>query len=255
MKVNVMKDENAIAFKVAREIETMITAKPDALICLCAGSSPVPIMKRLVQDAKDGIYPSNRFKFVSLDEWVGLGIKDLGSCIHDVSKYFLDPLSIKKGERMFFFDGLSKDLEGECRRCHTFIEKNGGIDVILLGIGMNGHIGFNEPGTQETDGVRVIRLSEMSKAVGVKYFDREYQLKQGITIGIPQILGARRILVICYGAHKKAIAERAVRGDKNTDCPITLIRDHNDIEFYFDEKAAEGLYRGNEHETDYTKRN
>lgn len=241
MDIKILRSEKEIVNAVSWEIEEIIRNKPDALICLCAGHSPVPIMKQLVLDAQFKRYPSDAFKFISLDEWVGLGIRDSGSCIHDVTKYFLNPLGMEKGERVFFFDGLSKDLDRECASAADFIEKNGGIDVILLGIGPNGHIGFNEPPTKADDGVRVVELTETSKSVGAKYFAKKHKLRKGITLGILQIMGAKKIIVIAFGEHKQDIVHRAVTGEKSENCPISLIRDHSDIVMYFDNKAAKQL--------------
>ncbi len=242
MNIQIVENENKLSEAIAEEIETVINEKPDALMCLCAGHSPVGVMSRLVSDAQLNKYPSQGFRFLSLDEWVGLGRQDPGSCIHDVSKYFLEPLEIERGERMFFFDGQSEDLQKECDGAAKFIEQNGGaIDVILLGIGMNGHIGFNEPGTKETDGIRVVELSQTSKTVGVKYFDKEYELASGITIGIPQIMQAKKVIVMAFGEHKADIVEQTITGKKTEKCPVTLIRDHADITFYFDKAAAKKI--------------
>lgn len=242
MNIQIVENESKLSAAIAGEIENVVRKKEDALMCLCAGHSPVRVMKRLVSDAQENKYPADSFRFLSLDEWVGLGIGDPGSCIHDVSEYFLKPLKIERGERMFFFDGQSKDLKKECNGAAQFIEQNGGaIDVILLGIGMNGHIGFNEPGTKETDGIRVVPLSQTSKTVGAKYFDKDYALTSGITIGIPQIMQAKKVIVMAFGEHKADIVEQAVRGEKTEDCPVTLIRGHADITFYFDKAAAKKI--------------
>ncbi|MEA5004536.1 MAG: glucosamine-6-phosphate deaminase [Christensenella sp.] len=242
MKIQIVENENKLSAAIAEEIENVVSKKQDALMCLCAGHSPVPVMKQLVRDAQANKYPADSFRFLSLDEWVGLGIEDPGSCIHDVSKYFLEPLALERGERMFFFDGQSDDLQEECDGAQKFIEQNGGaIDVILLGIGMNGHIGFNEPGTKETDGIRVVTLSQTSKTVGVKYFDKDYELTSGITIGIPQIMQAKKVIVMAFGEHKADIVEQTIKGEKTVDCPVTLIRDHADITFYFDKAAAKKI--------------
>lgn len=244
MKLSILKTEGEIADKIATEIEEVILSKPDALVCLCAGHSPVPVMKKLVADAKAQKYPAGSFRFVSLDEWAGLGPADSGSCIYDVSKYFLTPLGIERGERMFFFDGLSADLEQEAEKGAMFIQKNGEIDVILLGIGINGHIGFNEPGAKKTDSVRVVDLAPTSASVGAKYFDKKHELKQGITIGIREIMAAKKIIVMASGAHKQDIVARAVDGDIGEDCPVTLIRGHENIHMVFDDAAAGKLTQG-----------
>ena len=243
MKTTVFTTAKELADAAASTIEDVIKNKPDALVCLCAGESPIPVMRKLVEDAKAGEYPAGHFKFVSLDEWVGLGKLDSGSCIHDVSKHFLDPLEIKN-DRLFFFDGLSDDLSNECAKAEQFIDLCGGIDVILLGIGLNGHIGFNEPGSKIDEGARVVELSEKSKEVSVKYFNHGFRPKKGITIGIKQIMEAKKVILIAYDAHKQDIVYETVFGKVSQSCPSTYMRDHPDAELMVDDEAAKKI-RGN----------
>ncbi|MCL1928531.1 MAG: 6-phosphogluconolactonase [Treponema sp.] len=238
MNITILEDENEVAEVIAGEIEELLIKKPDALICLCAGHSPVPVLNKLVLDAKQNKYPADRFKFISLDEWVGLGVNDKGSCLHDISKYFLTPLSVSEGERMFFFNGMSTDMEEECEKAKNFISKNGGLDLVLLGIGMNGHIGFNEPGTLLSDSVRVVELSGTSKTIGMKYFDRTHNLTKGITLGIKEIVEAKNVLVMVTGSHKQEVMERAVKSEPDMNFPFSLIRDYDEVKLYADKAAA-----------------
>jgi len=241
MEYTVGKDQEDVARLVATEIGQLISKKPDALICLCGGHTPLPVFKQLISDAGSNKFPTDRFKFISLDEWVGLGIEDEGSCKYDLSTHFLNPMGITLGERAHFFNGLNKNLEEECQKAQVFIEQNGGIDLVLLGVGMNGHIGFNEPGSKNTDGIRVVELSDTSKEVGQKYFNQTYDLTHGITLGIGDLLAVERILVMAVGAHKKEIVHQTVNGIESEDFPVTLIRKHQAIHLYVDELAATKL--------------
>jgi len=235
---SIFKNEAEAAEAVAEVIEKVLAGNPYALICICAGHTALPVFEKLVTDAKENKYPSDCFRFISLDEWVGLGIADPGSCVYDVSKNFLDPIGISKGERLFFFDGLSEDLEEECEKAKVFISKNGGLDLILLGVGMNGHIGFNEPGTAASDSIRVVELSEISKLVGKKYFKKEYELYKGVTLGVKEILEAKKVLVMATGTRKQDIVHRTVTGPASEYCPVSLIMGHADIHMYLDEGSA-----------------
>ena len=241
MKTIVLPGSEEVAEAVAAQIEEQLRQKPDSLICLCGGDSPVPVFRRLVEDARRGLYPADRLRFVGLDEWVGLGLEDEGSCYHGISERFLRPLGIDAGERIFFFDALSADLQGECRKAEEFISRGGGIDFMLLGIGMNGHIGFNEPGCSARDGVRVVELSETSKSVGQKYFSSARSLELGITLGVRQMLEAKKARVIALGAHKAEVVREAVQGKVDSACPATLLREHRDCELYLDSAAASKL--------------
>jgi len=241
MDYTVGKDQEEVARLVAAEIGQIISEKPDALICLCGGHTPLPVFKQLIMDADSNKFPADRFKFISLDEWVGLGISDEGSCKYDLSTHFLTPMGIALGERAHFFNGLNENLEEECGKAQAFITQHGGIDLVLLGVGMNGHIGFNEPGSKTTDGIRVVELSKKSKEVGQKYFNKAYDLTHGITLGIGNLLEARKLVVMAIGGHKKEIVNQTVNGLESEDFPVTLIRKHPAVHLYVDELAATNL--------------
>lgn len=241
MNYTMKETPEEVAQLVANEIKQLLLNKPDALICLCGGHTPIPVFRQLIKDAKANEFPSDAFKFILLDEWVGLGIDDEGSCSYDLSTQFLNPLNVPLDDRVFLFDGLSDDFEKECQKAQQFIERNNGIDLVLLGVGMNGHIGFNEPGSEVDDGIRVVELSEKSKEVGKKYFKANHDLTHGITLGIREFLNAKRLLILALGAHKKEIVEQTVHSEKNVALPVTLIKDHKNVHLYLDELAAQNL--------------
>jgi glucosamine-6-phosphate isomerase len=241
MKIVVLENSDGVVRAVADRLEKLIREKPGALICIAGGHSPVKLMQTVAADAKAGKFNAREFKFVSLDEWVGMGPDDAGSCIYDVGKYFLKPLGIERGERMFFFDGLSDDPDGECRQAAEFIDKNGGIDFIVLGIGMNGHIGFNEPGSSFDSDARVVALDETSKTVGVKYFEKDHELEQGITIGIRQIMDAKEAVLIAMGDAKAEILYKALCQDPSPEIPASVMQLHKNSVVYADKDAAKKL--------------
>jgi len=241
MKVIIEENSDKVARAVADRFEQLIEKKPDALVCIAGGHSTVKLMQTISTDAKEGRFNAKEFKFVSLDEWVGLGPEDAGSCIYDIGKYFLDPLGLKGGERLFFFNGLSNDLEQECDREMEFIEKSGGIDIIVLGIGMNGHIGFNEPGSSFDSNVRVVELDETSKTVGVKYFEKNYELKQGITLGMQQVLDAKEAILIAMGDAKSDILHQALCQEASPQIPAGIMQLHKNSTVYADKEAAKKL--------------
>ena len=241
MKVIIEENSDEVARSVVDRFEHLMKKKPDALVCICGGHSPVKLMQMISADAEAGKFNAREFKFISLDEWVGLGPDDAGSCIHDLGKYLLKPLNIENGERMFFFNGLSDDLDKECNQAIDFIVKNGGIDFIVLGIGMNGHLGFNEPGGSFDSDVRVVELDETSKTVGVKYFEKNYELKQGITLGMQQILDAKEAILIAVGDAKSEILYEALYQDVSYEIPASILQLHKNSIVYADKEAAKKL--------------
>lgn len=241
MKVIIEENSDKVARAVADRFEQLIERKPYALVCIAGGHSTVQVMQTISTDAEEGKFNAKELKFISLDEWVGLGPEDAGSCIYDVGKYFLKPLGIERGERMYFFDGTSNDLEQECGKAMEFIEKNGGIDLIVLGVGMNGHIGFNEPGSSFDSNVRVVELDETSKTVGVKYFEKNYELKQGITLGMQQVLDTKEAILIAIGNAKSEILYEALVQDVTPEIPASILQLHKNSVIYADKEAVKKL--------------
>lgn len=241
MDIRIFPNHEAMTAAAADAVAGVITRKPDALICLAAGHTPVDLMKRLVVHAREGKFPKDRFRFISLDEWVGLGPKDSGSCIHDVGKYFLDDMGLERGARMFFFDGLAKDMQAQIDGAKAFLAAHGPIDVIVLGIGMNGHIGFNEVGSAFDSDVRVLPLDETSKTVGAKYFDTPRTLESGITIGMRQILEAKKAFLLASSAKKADIVRQALKDPPTERVPASVLQKHPAATAFLDAGAAAKL--------------
>lgn len=113
----------------------------------------------------------SRCRFVSLDEWIGLGREDVGSCLQTLSDELFQPLALRN-EQIVFFDGQAADLQNECRRIDAVIAAHGGLDLVVLGVGMNGHIGFNEPGVNGEQNSHIEPLDEVTRTIAPKYFNR-----------------------------------------------------------------------------------
>jgi len=175
--------------------------------------------------------------FLGLDEWVGMNAADEGSCRHHLDLELLGPLQIPEG-RICFFDGRASDLEAECQRIEKFINDHGGIDVAVLGLGMNGHIGMNEPGVSVNTRSHVIDLHPTTKAVGQKYFKEEKELAQGITLGVTTLLDANNLIVVISGKHKADIAQKIIEEEISENLPATLLRNHPALKIYLDSDAA-----------------
>ena len=167
MNVEIVDDYPALSAAVAQRVIDTVSRKPNALICIAGGDTPLGVFDVLVRASEEGKVDFSHAAFVGLDEWLGLGKADKGSCREMVWGHFFSRLTLRD-EQICFFDGLTTDPAQECRRVDSFISDHGGIDTIVLGIGMNGHIGFNEPGAAIDTQCHVVDLDDVTQSVSVK---------------------------------------------------------------------------------------
>ncbi|HLF33316.1 MAG TPA: glucosamine-6-phosphate deaminase [Cyclobacteriaceae bacterium] len=241
MKYKIFEENSELnSFVVSRIVQT-ITQKPQALLCLPSGESPQGIFEELVRlELSGGIDFSNAY-FAGLDEWMGLGVNHPDSCLNFMDKYFFSQLNID-ASHIYFFDGETNDPQKECNRIDQFIASRNGIDFMLLGVGMNGHLGLNEPGTDASLYSHVVTVDETTKEVARnKYFDLPVDLDKGITLGLRHIAECREAIVIINGSHKSDIAVKILKGEITPQVPATLVRENNNILFCLDRQAAAKL--------------
>lgn len=207
------------------------------LICLAAGTSPAGFYKALLARQQSGGVNLQQWHFVSLDEWVGVPASEKGSSRNMMDEALFIPGRIQP-RQIKFFDGMTKDPGEECASMDNFIEEHGGIDLALLGLGMNGHIGLNEPGVDPALSAHVCELSESTRRVAQKYFTHDKQLERGITLGIASLMKARMLLLIVSGVHKADILQQALEGPVSRQVPASLLREHPALYVMADAAAA-----------------
>ncbi len=226
---------------VAVEIKEVLEKKPDALLCFPSGNSPVGIYHELIRLNKEKKIDFSHAWFVGLDEWVAIGKNNLRSCVSFMKRELFSDINLKPS-RICFFDGEATDTASECKRIDRLIKEHSHVDYMLLGVGMNGHLGLNEPGVNPDLFSHVINVSETTKEVAQKkYFDQPVNLEKGITLGIRQIKESKSIVVIMNGKHKSGIASRIMNGEISSEVPATLIRNLAQTAFYLDKEAAEKI--------------
>src|SRR5690606_8850859 len=183
MAVKIYPDYDSLSLHAATEIAAQIADKPNSVLCLAAGDTPRMVYKLLTDIVRKENIDCSKCTFIGLDEWVGVAPENEGSCHYFLSENLLKPLSVAPGQSCLF-NGMAKDLAAECNRVDSFIRDRGGIDLMLVGVGMNGHVGFNEPRVAEDRYAHVVELHEMTRSVGQKYFKEAATLpQQGITLG------------------------------------------------------------------------
>jgi len=267
MTVDISKDYAALSKKAAIKTARYINANPDTLICLAAGNTPLGMLHELVAMHDRGEVDLTTVWYAGLDEWTGFGPDDEGSCV----KIMYDAIYKHiPADRVKMFDGLDRNNERQCREMENWIVSHGGIGFTLLGIGMNGHIGFNEPGTPDTEGCIIVELDDVTKSVSKKYFGRERPVTTGVTIGLRTLLNAREVVLMASGEEKASIVKASLHGncvfdapsdasddgevsipsgvpsetpiatpaEISSDVPASLFRNHDNITVMLDEKAA-----------------
>jgi glucosamine-6-phosphate isomerase len=239
MNIIISEDYAAMSQRAANDVKNMIHKK-DCLVCIPSGDTPTKLYNNLVEDYQKDKLNIEQTYFVGLDEWVGLNKEDKGSCGYYLHKYFIDPLQIKK-EKYFLFNGKADDLKNECIKAETFIDAKGGIELAILGLGINGHLGINEPGVSPQLKTHVIQLDELTKKVGQKYFDKATSLSAGITIGLQLLLQAKTVFLLVSGKHKADILNEVINGKISNQVPASLLRNHNNCFVYIDKDAGEKL--------------
>ena len=240
MKLFIGDDYDAMSKKAAEDVIALMQSIKDPLLCPASGHSPAGLYKEIAERVKQKQADISDWYFVALDEWVGLNEDDHGSCRYHLNKELFELLNIDNS-RICFFNGRENDLSKECETAESFIEKHGGIHVAILGIGMNGHIGMNEPGTSADLRTHVIDLHPITREVGQKYFKEEQELKKGITLGMATLLEARHIIFLAGGSHKAEIIKKFMEEEISEQLPATLLRNHPGLRIYLDAGAAQML--------------
>lgn len=223
MKVHVYEDYKSMSRATADLIAAYIRKKPQSLICLASGHSPLGVFQCMVDDVKSGKLNLDRCTFVSLDEWVGIPATQKGSCREMMDKDLFFPLAIKE-RQIVFFDGMAADLQAEADKVNKLIDANGGLDIMLVGVGMNGHIAMNEPGTSFDSVAHISTLAEETKTVGQKYFDTATQLTQGITLGLKHFRDARLPILVANGEKKASIVSRILSSSPSESLPASVVQ-------------------------------
>ncbi len=221
MKIQILKDYQALSKATAQLIIEAIQLKKNSLICLASGHTPLGVFEQLSKEIEGNHLDLSGCIFLSLDEWVGIDPDDSGSCLSMLKKDCFDPLHIQPHQTEYF-NVRATDLEKECVRINSIIEQNGGLDIMLVGVGTNGHIGMNEPGTPFESYAHISTLAEETKSVGQKYFNKPTTLSLGITLGLRHLREAKLPIVMASGEKKAAIIARGLTNTPAEDIPVSI---------------------------------
>lgn len=234
MKIFVADTYEELSRQAAEDAIALMSTIKQPLVCPASGDTPAGLYKYFT--AKKELAISD-WSFVGLDEWVGMDGNDEGSCLFHLKNQLFRPLQISS-EKICFFNGRANDLTKECEDVEKFIRQHGTIDLAILGIGLNGHIGMNEPGTSPALRSHVTELDPLTKNTAQKYFKEKRELTKGITLGLATLMEAKHIFLLITGAHKATIVKRMLGEDASARLPGTLLRSHPGLTIYLDTGAA-----------------
>jgi glucosamine-6-phosphate isomerase len=237
MKITVYPTCDELSIATADQIVRIVREKDDALLCFPAGETSLGTFARLAALCRQGRVSFARCRVVGLDEWVGLGPMARENCRHFLAKHLIDHLDLRQ-ENIRFFDGEAGDLRAECNLTDRFVVDSGGIDMMLLGVGMNGHLGLNEPGAPFDASSHVVELDETTRRVGQKYFSSPVRLSRGVTLGLKQVLEARTLIVQMSGLKKAPVARRLVESEVTPEFPASITKHHSNSHLLLDADAA-----------------
>ncbi len=213
----------------ANIISAQIIIKPDSVLGLATGSSPLGIYSQLIEWYNKGDVDFSAVTSVNLDEYVGLEGSNEQSYRYFMDHNFFNHINIDK-KKTFVPNGVAENLEEECKKYDENIKKLGGIDMQLLGIGLDGHIGFNEPDDYFVKNTHVVDLDESTIKANARFFASESEVpRKAVTLGMISIMQAKKIVLIANGEKKRDIIEKAFFGPITPKIPASILQLHKDL--------------------------
>ena len=242
MEVIVKENYEEMSKLAAQLIAEVIRKKPRAVLGLATGSTPIGTYKELIRMHKEEGLDFSQIVTFNLDEYVGLPPDHPQSYRYFMNEQLFNHINIRM-ENTHVPNGMAKDLKAECEKYEQMIKEAGGIDIQLLGIGANGHIAFNEPGSSLGSRTRIKTLTEKTRQDNARFFDNDINKvpKYAITMGIGTILEARKLILLASGENKADAVAKAVEGPITAQCPASVIQLHRNVIVIVDKAAANKL--------------
>ena len=237
MRIYKGKDYADMSRKAANIISAQVIMKPDCVLGLATGSTPIGLYQQLVAWYEKGDLDFSEVRTVNLDEYKGLSRENDQSYYFFMHHNLFDHVNLP-AENSHLPNGMEPDSDKECRRYSELIRSMGGVDLQLLGIGHNGHIGFNEPGDAFDNDVHCVDLTQSTIEANKRFFASADDVpKQAYTMGIKTIMQAKKILIVASGEDKAAIVRDAFFGPITPKVPASVLQLHNDVTLVADEAA------------------
>ena len=237
MRIYKAKDYEEMSRKATGIVSAQIIMKPDCVLGLATGSTPVGLYKQLIEWYRNGDLDFSGVRTVNLDEYKGISRENDQSYYYFMHQNLFDHVNIPAGNT-HLPDGMEPDSEKECRRYEELIQSMGSVDLQLLGIGHNGHIGFNEPADAFDKLVHCVNLTQSTIEANKRFFASAKEVpRQAYTMGIQTIMRSKKILIIANGEGKADIVRDAFFGPITPMVPASVLQLHNDVTLVADEAA------------------
>lgn len=238
MKIIRAKDYKDMSRKAANIISAQVIMKPNCVLGLATGGTPEGIYAQLIDWYNKGDIDFSEVTTVNLDEYRGLGRTHEQSYWYFMHKHLFDHVNVQP-DRIHVPNGKELDADAACREYDAIIRNVGGIDLQLLGIGVDGHIGFNEPGAAFELGTHCVDLTESTIEANKRFFEKKEDVpRQAYTMGIKTIMQARKVLMVASGAGKAEIVRQAFFGPVTPQVPASILQMHPDFTLVLDQEAA-----------------
>lgn len=238
MRILVCDNYEEMSKKAAQMILSQITLKPNSVLGLATGSTPIGMYDELVKMYQSGILDFSEVQTFNLDEYYGLSASNHQSYHYFMNEHLFNHVNIFK-ENIHIPNGMAGDIETECLNYDEAIANSDGIDIQVLGIGNNAHIGFNEPTILFEKGTHVVELDESTRQANARFFNSLDEVPQkAITMGTGSIFKSRKIMLLASGAQKAKAIYETVHGKVRPEVPASILQFHNDIVLILDSKAA-----------------
>lgn len=238
MRIIRASDYNDMSKKAANMVAAQILLKPNSVIGLATGSTPRMTYEYLIKLYNDETISFHDVSTINLDEYIGLNEENKHSYHFFMHDNFFNHIDIKP-ENIHIPDGTAVDLDKECLEYETMIQKKNGIDFQILGIGNNGHIGFNEPDLKFEAVTHCIDLDEETIKANSRFFENEEDVpKRAITMGVKTIMNARKVILLANGSGKAETIFKSIYGKIDPALPASILQLHPDVTFILDKEAA-----------------
>ena len=237
MDIKIFNNAEEIAVAAAQLYKELIAQKPNAVLGLATGATPVPTYRKIIELYNNGEISFKDVTTFNLDEYCDLDKNDKNSYYTFMHENLFNHIDIKE-ENVNFLDGNAEDCDAESKRYAEAIKAAGGIDLQLLGIGTNGHIAFNEPADKFTDEAFKVTLTQSTIDSNQQYFGDVPMPRYAITMGIGSIMRSKKILLIATGEKKAKAIKAMVSGEITPQIPCSILNEHKDVIIMLDKAAA-----------------
>ncbi|PKI14480.1 glucosamine-6-phosphate deaminase [Staphylococcus shinii] len=242
MKITNLGTRDYASFYVACELYKQMSQQCHSKLGLATGGTMIEVYKFLVDLLKKNKLDVSQIETFNLDEYVGLDANHAQSYHTYMNNVLFKRYPHFNLSLLHVPNGNAMDLDEETKRYEYLINQQGPVDIQILGIGENGHIGFNEPGTDVNSATHIVNLTESTINANSRYFENEAEVpKQAISMGLSTILKAQRIILLAFGEKKREAIEKLAENEVNSEVPATILHAHPKVEIYVDDDAAPRL--------------